>query len=446
MLLYATLVKVAMDEDAYSAEIPLLRASLLAGQVAAKADLYRLQSALCALDSLSDAATVLGGADGIDGGASEAHSPAEADAPPAVAPQAGASTARPNRVPAADERAFSSLDNALIVVPGLFHLCKQGLLKAVWKIYWHTLLAPLAQVWPNRSRVTVKCENFARCRETFYHAQRALWLGYLAKFDETRPPITPGADPRAQRDAYVRDFVAWLREQMATGDEVFRHYLGFVLGPGHLFRLMESALRIQDVQFAIALLLPVLGLYKLTSKHNLAKQTFFFLLQLMTVDENTACRIMANLCRWESDRFGHAIPTDEVLEVRVGRVKCNVGHVSASARSASLRHARTPCSARRESSHRVVAVVGCVLISRAPPPRIASTRAEFHDGAARRHLGHDRLLDARLLRLRREARPAEGRRECCSGQENEPSAPRHRRSQSSPATRRRMHGRCRPDV
>ena len=43
---------------------------------------------------------------------------------------------------------------------------------------------------------------------------------------------------------------------MAIDDEVFRHYAGFVLGPGLLFRQMESALRLQDVQFALALLLP----------------------------------------------------------------------------------------------------------------------------------------------------------------------------------------------
>jgi hypothetical protein len=355
------------EEEEEEEELPI--DALRAARHATEARLYQLQGALCALDALTPAAaTALGGA-------SDAPAPAAADAPPAVAPQAGgASTARPNRVPAADERAFSSLDEVLIVVPGLFHLCKQGLLKAVWKIYWYTLLAPLLLVWPNRSRVTVKCEHFERCREMLYHAQRALWLGYLAKFDETRPPTTPGADPCAQRDAYARDFIVWLRAQMAIDDEVFRHYAGFVLGPGLLFREMESALRLHDVQFAIALLLPVLGLYKLTSKHNLAKQTFFFLLQLMTVEEVTAQRIMANLCRWESERRAHGIPTDEVLERRVGWIKAQLGHVRARARAQP-----PPCPTPRAHAARLRCPSGpqrAHLTRAADAPRASRARAQ----------------------------------------------------------------------
>lgn len=108
-------------------------------------------------------------------------------------------------------------------------------------------------------------------------------------------------------------------------------YASVILGPGLIYRQMDNAIRVKDVHYMCALLLPMMGLFKLTAKQNLCRQCFFLLLRLMSAPQRLACGLMANLCVWESNRWLHAIATDKSLERMVGEVKNRLGSVRATA-------------------------------------------------------------------------------------------------------------------
>lgn len=258
------------------------------------------------------------------GARAEAH---DASGAPAAADEDATSSCRPNRIPAAADRAFPALAGCLLAVPGFFHLGNQGLLCALWKLYFAMLISPLlARCWKNRSRVTKACNDFTRCAETWYHAQRVIWRGLIDQFESGR---TVGKSTVECPQVYTKEFIFWLEQQWEVNDEVFRFYAGAVIGPGFIYRQVDNAIRVKDVHYASSLLLPLMGIFKLTGRHNLTRQSFFVLLRFMSAPERTTRAIMANLCVWESNRWMHAIATDKCLERRVGWVKRLLGPVCA---------------------------------------------------------------------------------------------------------------------
>mmetsp|Transcript_22855 Transcript_22855/g.55043 ORF Transcript_22855/g.55043 Transcript_22855/m.55043 type:complete len:407 (-) Transcript_22855:1912-3132(-) len=124
---------------------------------------------------------------------------------------------------------------------------------------------------------------------------------------------------------YVDNFMEWYRAGLQSGDVPFVFYSGFVLGVGLLYRIAKQAISNRDNLMCYALLLPAMGLFKLTSKHNLCLQCFLSLLKLMSSTEEVAQALLANITQTYSGRKSHAIATDALLELLLGLVKGKTG-------------------------------------------------------------------------------------------------------------------------
>eukprot|EP00966_Prymnesium_polylepis_P020366 469022-Prymnesium_polylepis.1 len=86
----------------------------------------------------------------------------------------------------------------------------------------------------------------------------------------------------ADATAYKANFLKWYRQMKATGDVPFMFYSGIVVGHGILYRTVRRARSLDDPLLLYAMLLVMMGLYKLAGKFNLMRQCFLVLLKFIT--------------------------------------------------------------------------------------------------------------------------------------------------------------------
>ena len=306
----------AYQKETLAAPTPVIRALLqakateLSARAAAKqrrlAELVALRHRL-----LSSRAAV---ADGLDLAMGAAGAAATSTA------ETAAETAAD---PDPDPPAFPDLKNMHQLL-GPLHFFKMGLIQAIYKMYFFYLLSYVAHDLLGLKHIALRVTNFYSSDELFYHTSEALLVLMIVAYRESpmyRKPFSAEDDNA--------NFVAWLSAGIDSGDVPFRFYSGFVFGPGLLYRSARQAISCRDVLMLFALLLPTIGLFRITGAHNLRKlkQGFLTIAKVLTSFEAVARYLLANWCLPLTGRALHALGADELLEHMIGRVKQQTGKV-----------------------------------------------------------------------------------------------------------------------
>ena len=126
-------------------------------------------------------------------------------------------------------------------------------------------------------------------------------------------------------ELYSANFLQWYQAGLRSGDAPFVFYSGFVLGIGLLYKIAKQAMSHRDGLKLYALLLPALGVFKITGKHNLSLQAFLSLAKFLSAPEEVAKALMANITVSYTGRPFHALGADELLEMLQGYVKRATG-------------------------------------------------------------------------------------------------------------------------
>ena len=238
----------------------------------------------------------------------------------------GADGAAATDAPDADDtaaRAFPSL-KLMYGGPGLLHLIKFGLLGVVFKVYFTPLIHHVGHKVLGRKHITAGISNYPAC-DNLYSRINDILMALLIEAHQAHPMFVNAKASLTTIKAYTDNFLMWYRAGLDSGDVPFVFYSNFVFGIGALYRMGKQAISMRDALMCYALLLPAMGLFKTTAKHNLCLQSFLSLCALYSVPEEVAKAMLANVTQAMSDRAFHALATDELLEVLQGFVKRATG-------------------------------------------------------------------------------------------------------------------------
>jgi hypothetical protein len=141
-------------------------------------------------------------------------------------------------------------------------------------------------------------------------------------------PIHQEAQQRGKiidMESLAVNFMTWYKAGLASQDEAFVFFSSYVYGVGMLFRIACQAISMGDGLFCYMLLLPCMGLFKLTAKHNLCYQCFLALAKLLSSREEVGRALIGNITVSLTGRPYHNVAADEALETLQGRTKHAAG-------------------------------------------------------------------------------------------------------------------------
>ena len=95
--------------------------------------------------------------------------------------------------------------------------------------------------------------------------------------------------------------------------------------PGLLYRIARQAISMDDGLMCYAIMLPAMGIFKITGKHNLCYQCFLSLAKLLSSSEAVAKALIGNITMSLKGRPFHNIGVDEGLEDLQGLTKIGAG-------------------------------------------------------------------------------------------------------------------------
>ena len=95
--------------------------------------------------------------------------------------------------------------------------------------------------------------------------------------------------------------------------------------PGLLYRIARQAISMDDGLMCYTLMLPAIGIFKITGKHNLCYQCFLSLAKLLSSSEAVAKALIGNITMSLKGRPFHNIGVDEGLEDLQGLTKQATG-------------------------------------------------------------------------------------------------------------------------
>ena len=208
--------------------------------------------------------------------------------------------------------------------PGLLHLMKMGLLGAKQKIYFSGLIHHIAHAVLKRSRVTAAVKHYQACDNLDYRISDAI-VSLMIDEWKTHPIYTSAASGLTSVLLLGQNYITWLKAGLSSRDAPFIYYASYVYGVGMLYRIARQGISMDDGLFLYALMLPSMGFFKLTSKHNLAYQCFLSLAKLLSSKEEVAKALLGNITASRSGRPFHNIGVDEMLEDEQGLTKFATG-------------------------------------------------------------------------------------------------------------------------
>ena len=189
---------------------------------------------------------------------------------------------------------------------GLVHFCAHSVLK--------------------RKHVSAAVKNYQACSNLDYRIQEAIIVLMIEAHREH--PIYLEAQQRGEIvgiTSLAVNFITWYMAGLASRDEAFIYYSSYVFGVGMLYRIACQAIAMADGLFCYILLLPCMGLFKLTAKHNLCYQCFLALAKLLSSPEEVGRALVANITVSLTGRPYHDVAADEALEIFQGRTKADAG-------------------------------------------------------------------------------------------------------------------------
>ena len=159
--------------------------------------------------------------------------------------------------------------------PKLLHLLKFGILGAKQKIFYVGLIHFCAHSVLKRKRISAAVKNYQACANIDYRIAEAIIMLMIECHQQHRIYTDAKAAGEVKdMSSLALNFLEWYKAGLASGDQPFIFYSGYVFGVGMLFRIACQAIAMGDGLFCYVLLLPCMGLFKLTAKHNLCYQCF----------------------------------------------------------------------------------------------------------------------------------------------------------------------------
>ena len=151
------------------------------------------------------------------------------------------------------------------------------------------------------SNVTKKMTKLAATKQFLFGINKGMQLGLLQAWQADAvhwaAPAKLELWQKGSQNELALDHVAWVIEMMESGDEVFCFY--GTLGPfglTHLLVLVRHLIKVRDSQLLMATLLLAMGIFELTSKHNLKRQCHWQLMKLITCSEDAALQLITAAC------------------------------------------------------------------------------------------------------------------------------------------------------
>ena len=183
-----------------------------------------------------------------------------------------------------------------------------------------TLVSPAGHTVLQRKGITASVKHYFSCDALYFRIADAL-TALMFEAHAASSTFLDNYTGITSLELYMKNFLVWYAANLRTGDVPLVFYSSFVFGVGMLYRAAKQAISARDNLQCFALLLPAMGLFKITAKHNLTFNAFLSLAKLLSSTEEVAKALLANVTASRSGRPFSGIAMDELLETLQGIVK-----------------------------------------------------------------------------------------------------------------------------